>query len=85
MSDYLRYCSHDGLYADYHSHRHRFVSGFVGAGVTPKIAQILARHSDVRLTLGTYAHVELQDQTNAIAAMPGPPGDGAMRVAGMET
>ena len=35
--------------------------------------QVLARHSDIRLTLGTYTHVQLQDQTNAIAALPGPP------------
>ncbi|MFM9067565.1 MAG: hypothetical protein ACKOUR_09585 [Planctomycetota bacterium] len=32
----------------------------------PKVAQMLARHSDIRLTLGVYAHAELTDQTAAI-------------------
>jgi hypothetical protein len=35
-----------------------------------------------RLTLGTYTHVELADQTNAIAALPGPPSTATMLVAG---
>jgi hypothetical protein len=38
------------------------------------MAQTLARHSDVRLTLGVYTHVGLHDQTVAIAALPPPPG-----------
>jgi hypothetical protein len=37
------------------------------------MAQSLARHSDIRLTLGVYTHVELHDQTAAIEALPGPP------------
>ncbi len=43
-------------------------------GVSPKMAQTLARHSDIRLTLGVYTHVELQDQTAAIESLPAPPG-----------
>jgi hypothetical protein len=38
------------------------------------MAQSLARHSDVRLTLGVYTHVELHDQTAAIGSLPAPPG-----------
>jgi hypothetical protein len=38
------------------------------------MAQTLARHSDIRLTLGVYTHVELHDQTAAIGTLPGPPG-----------
>ncbi|MFM9067562.1 MAG: hypothetical protein ACKOUR_09570 [Planctomycetota bacterium] len=41
------------------------------AGVRPKVAQMLARHSDIRLTLGIYAHAELTDQTAAINRLPG--------------
>ncbi len=37
------------------------------------MAQTLARHSDVRLTLGLYTHVELHDQTAAIQSLPAPP------------
>jgi hypothetical protein len=36
------------------------------------MAQTLARHSDIRLTLGVYTHVELHDQTAAIQSLPGP-------------
>jgi hypothetical protein len=38
------------------------------------MAQALARHGDIRLTLGVYTHVELPDRTAAIGALPGPPG-----------
>lgn len=42
------------------------------AGVSAKMAQKLARHSDIRLRMRVYAQVELADQTAAIAALPGP-------------
>ncbi len=42
-------------------------------GVRPKVAQTLARHSDIRLTMNVYTHAELADQTAAIEAMAGPP------------
>jgi hypothetical protein len=74
QSDLLHYCDHDGLYADFHSCRHLFVSSLSGAFVSPKVAQTLTRHSDNRLTLGVYTHVDLQDQQAAIAALPRPPG-----------
>jgi len=72
-SDFLCYINHTGLYADFHSFRHWFITGLARAGVSPKMAQTLARHSDIRLTLGVYTHVELHDQTAAIGALPGPP------------
>ena len=37
------------------------------------MAQTLARHSDIRLTLGVYTHVTLGDEMAAIKALPGPP------------
>jgi len=70
-SDFLCYCNHDDLYADFHSLRHLFITNLERAGVTPKMAQTLARHSDIRLTLGVYTHVELHDQTAAIESLPG--------------
>ena len=38
------------------------------------MAQTLARHNDIRLTLGTYTHIERHAQTAAIESLPGPPG-----------
>jgi hypothetical protein len=73
-SDFLSYCDHNGLYADFHTTRHGFITSLERAGITPKMAQTLARHSDVRLTLGVYTHVGLQDRTATIGSLPGPPG-----------
>lgn len=41
--------------------------------VGPKMAQVQSRHSDIRLTLGLYTHVEMHDRTAAIGALPAPP------------
>ena len=73
-SDFLEYQNDDGLFADFHSNRHLFITSLERAGLSPKMAQTLARHSDVRLTLGVYTHVGLHDQTAAIASLPPPPG-----------
>ena len=43
------------------------------------MAQTLARHSDIRLTLGCYTHVGLHDQSAAIEALPAPPGGSQKR------
>ena len=72
-SDFLCYCNHDGLFADFHGLRHRFVTSLERAGVRPKMAQTLARHSDIRLTLGVYTHVDLSDCSTAIESLPAPP------------
>jgi len=72
-SDFLTYCNDAGLYADFHSLRHLFITNLDRAGIRPKMAQTLARHSDIRLTLGVYTHVTLHDQTTAIQALPAPP------------
>jgi integrase/recombinase XerD len=73
QAEFLRYESEDGLFADFHSNRHLFITSLERAGLSPKMAQTLARHSDVRLTLGIYTHVGLHDQTAAIESLPAPP------------
>ena len=72
-TDFLCYCDHAGLYADFHSFRHMYITSLEHAGISPKMAQTLARHSDIRLTLGVYTHITLHDQTAAVGALPGPP------------
>jgi site-specific recombinase XerD len=73
-SDFLKYRNAAGAFADFHSNRHTFITTLERSGVRPKVAQTLARHSDIRLTLGIYTHAELADQTDAIASLPAPPG-----------
>lgn len=55
-----------GLFADFHSLRHTFITNLFDSGATPKEAQTLARHQDPRLTLGRYAHVTEKAQRAAV-------------------
>ena len=72
-SEFLVYQNEAGFFADAHALRHTFVSGLGRAGVDPKMAQSLARHSDINLTMNTYTHLRLADQVSAIASLPAPP------------
>ena len=44
-----------------------------GRASRPRTAQTLARHSDIRLTMGIYTHIGLDVQTSAIGSLPAPP------------
>lgn len=72
-SDFLAYKDSAGRYADFHSNRHLFISSLARAGVSPKTAQALARHSDIRLTMNVYTHVSMESEAAAIASLPAPP------------
>jgi len=50
--------------------RHSFVTRLIKSGVNPKTAQLLARHSDPRLTLGVYSHIEVIDLSASINQIP---------------
>src|SRR5262249_50709344 len=52
---------HGLLYADFHALRHSFITLLERSGVSPKTAQELARHSDIRLTMQRYTHKTLHD------------------------
>ena len=56
--------------ADFHALRHTYVTRLVRSGVSVKIAQELARHSDPKLTLGVYAHAALEEKAEAVARVP---------------
>jgi len=57
---------------DFHALRHQYISDLAAAGVHPKIAQSLARHSDINLTLKRYTHVGLHDQVGAVEQLSEP-------------
>jgi len=69
-SMFLRYADDAGKVADFHALRHTFISNLARSGVHPKLAQDLARHSDVNLTLSRYSHTELTEQAAAVASLP---------------
>ncbi len=69
----IPYVDADGLFADFHAQRHTFISNLSKAGVSPKVAQELARHSDIKLTMQTYTHLGLHDLRAGIESLPAPP------------
>ena len=70
-SDFLKYVDTHGKYADFHGLRHTFISNLCRAGVMPQTAQVLARHSDIKLTMNIYTHVAPEEQAAAIRQLPG--------------
>jgi len=69
-SDFLKYIDSEGRYADFHALRHTFVTNLARADISPKVAQTLARHSDIRLTMDIYTHVDREQQVAAIESLP---------------
>ena len=70
----LSYLDEAGRVADFHALRHTYVTNLVKGGASPKIAQSLARHSKIELTMNTYTHLSLHDHRQALEALPGIPG-----------
>jgi len=71
-SDFLKYRDRDGEVVDFHALRHTFVTNLVHAGVMPKDAKELARHSTITLTMDRYAHVGIRDTAAAVARLISP-------------
>jgi len=80
-SDFLKYKDSNGRFADFHANRHTFITNLCKAEVSQKMAQALARHSDNRLTMNLYSHVDLGDHSAAIRKLPGVGGDGSDQAA----
>jgi site-specific recombinase XerD len=59
----------DGIF-DFHALRHQFISNLAAAGVHPKTAQELARHSDIKLTMNRYTHVLRGELDKALDLLP---------------
>ena len=66
----IAYRDEDGRVADFHALRHSFVTLLSQSGVGPKVAQELARHSDIRLTMNVYTHAGLFDLAGAVGGLP---------------
>src|SRR5439155_1636417 len=73
-SDFLAYRDSQGRVADFHALRHTFITELVKAGVAPKDAKELARHSTITLTMDRYAHVGIRDTAAAVARLTLPTG-----------
>jgi integrase len=58
------------LFADFHALRHTCITMLEQSGVTIKQAQVLARHSDPKLTIGRYSHATLAKLGDALGKLP---------------
>jgi integrase len=67
------------LYADFHALRHTFITMLERSGASPKAAQALARHSDIRLTMNRYTHADKAALARAVngLGLPVSPGKDA--------
>ena len=69
-SSFLKYRDDVGRVADFHSLRHTFISNLARGGVHPKVAQTLARHSTITLTMDRYTHSAMGDLQDALDTLP---------------
>lgn len=59
-----------GRFVDFHAFRTTFISNLQRSGAHPRVVQELARHSDIRLTHGTYTDASVLELGKAVAALP---------------
>jgi len=59
-----------GKFVDFHGLRHSFITSLAVAGVHPKTAQTLARHSTITLTMDRYTHTLRGAEVAALATLP---------------
>ena len=69
-SSFLAFKDERGYVVDFHSLRKTFITNLSRAGVSPKTAQTLARHSDINLTMNTYTMLGVLDQAAAVECLP---------------
>ena len=85
-TDFLAVIDASGHVCDFHALRHTYITNLMRSGVHPRIAQTLARHSTITLTMDRYSHVGLLDEAAALDAMPAAPASGqaALRPTGTD-
>lgn len=71
----------DGTVVDFHALRHTFITRLARGGVHPKLAQALARHSTIALTMDHYTHTVLADLADAVERTAGAPRSRGKRLA----
>ena len=55
---------------DFHALRVTYITNLARSGIHPKTAQILARHSDIQLTMKVYTKLGRNEVADALKAMP---------------
>ncbi len=65
----IPYSDDAGRDIDFHALRHTFITNLALAKVHPAVAQKLARHSNIELTMKYYTHVLYKSEVEAIEAL----------------
>jgi integrase len=66
----IPYEDEDGRVFDFHALRHTFLTHLAESGVHPKVAQVLARHSTITLTMDRYTHMNALDVAGDLDKLP---------------
>jgi len=66
----IDYVDDSGRYFDFHALRGECSSLLAAAGVHPKLAQSIMRHSDINLTMNAYTHTLRGQEAEAIEKLP---------------
>ena len=69
-SGYCKYKDESDRVCDFHALRHSFISNLARGGVHPKVAQLLARHSSIVMTMDRYTHTVRGELSDALAVLP---------------
>lgn len=59
-----------GRRADFHALRHTYGTMLAKAGIAPRVAMSLMRHTDIRLTMNTYTDPQVFDLVGAVEKLP---------------
>ncbi len=80
----IPYEDESGRQFDFHALRHQYISSLAAAGVHPKAAMMLARHSTIELTMQSYTHLSVLALSADVNKLPGfsSPGQGSAAEAG---
>jgi len=60
----------EGRVIDFHGQRTTFITNLSRVGISPALAQKLARHSDINLTMGTYTQLAMSELGQAVDRLP---------------
>ena len=66
----IPYIDGAGRYADFYCLRHTMGTSLAAAGVHPKTAQSIMRHSTIELTMNKYTHTLAGQESDAVAMLP---------------
>ena len=81
----IPYADDQGRVLDFHSLRHTCGAWLAASGAHPKVIQSIMRHSTITLTMDTYGHRLMEQESQALAKLPDlslPPENQSLRATG---